>query len=309
MILFTLIGCSNDLDKTLKCNGEYSVCPDGSFAYRNSSLNCNFNTCTQNLHEESLPEKEKTINISEIKFIFSSQRCDDSINIKDDSKIGLKKLRWDNKRLIIEAYVSLNCLDEVRNGSYELINNTIILYYTKNKCKDCGKCTCVHPLRYELSDIPVNNYNFELRYEETLTISKELDKNQAYLELRHVGCWYDLNPEDECIYLDGNRWVMRKEGCSGSCFLDMTSNKAYLDVKTECNALKKSCKNDEDCKGIDTVCASGYTCSNQYCTPVFNRECFEPKDCVDKDKCKYESGCECVIGRCRFNTTYNFKSG
>ena len=91
---------------------------------------------------------------------FSSSECDGSIEDYDND---IKETKWINDNTLeITAYVIINCCNEIGKGSYEIVDNKIIL-----KFEDIGKdecdCICDSDLTYTFSDIDKKDYQFELQ--------------------------------------------------------------------------------------------------------------------------------------------------
>ena len=94
---------------------------------------------------------------------FSASHCDDTKDPYDQSLLGVKKTTWvDKTTLEITVNVPTNCTDDIRKGSFEIMDDTIILYYHYKKCFECSKCVCVREL---LFTIPVEKkeYQFEVK--------------------------------------------------------------------------------------------------------------------------------------------------
>ncbi len=101
----------------------------------------------------------------EIVMEFASGPCDPKISPYDSSNLGIKEITWiDNTTLQVKAYVSINCVEEIKNGDYDITDDRIILIYKSPRCKDiCAKCLCAHELVYNFINLERKDYQFELK--------------------------------------------------------------------------------------------------------------------------------------------------
>jgi len=77
---------------------------------------------------------------------------------------GVQETTWlDDTTLEVKVYVIVNCAEEVESGSYELVNDTIILIYTCPECEDdCLKCLCGYELTYTFTNLEQMDYHFAI---------------------------------------------------------------------------------------------------------------------------------------------------
>ena len=77
---------------------------------------------------------------------------------------GVRETTWlDDTTLEVKVYVIINCAEEIESGSYELINDTIILRYTCPECDgECVRCLCGHELTYTFTHLEHKDYQFEI---------------------------------------------------------------------------------------------------------------------------------------------------
>ncbi|MFA5338015.1 MAG: hypothetical protein WC330_06760 [Candidatus Omnitrophota bacterium] len=74
---------------------------------------------------------------------------------------GILKESWlnDNK-LVVECFVKTFCSGAKADGSYEIINDSIVLKYKITATGPVAQCNCVHRVIYEFSNLPKKNYSF-----------------------------------------------------------------------------------------------------------------------------------------------------
>ena len=95
-----------------------------------------------------------------VKLEFSVGECDLDPYGKEE---GVQETTWlDNTTLEVKAYVIINCAEEIESGSYELVNDTIILRYICPKCEECAKCLCGYELTYTFTHLEQKEYQFEI---------------------------------------------------------------------------------------------------------------------------------------------------
>ncbi len=80
------------------------------------------------------------------------------------SEIGINETIWlNNTSLCVKAYILINCGEIIENGSFQIVNNTISLYYISPECvEECMDCRCGMVLFYNFTNLEKKNYNFEL---------------------------------------------------------------------------------------------------------------------------------------------------
>ncbi|MBU7029558.1 MAG: hypothetical protein HXS48_21680 [Theionarchaea archaeon] len=76
----------------------------------------------------------------------------------------VQETTWlDDTTLEVKVYVAINCAEEVESGSYELVNDTIILRYTCPECdEDCVRCLCGYELTYTFTNLEQMDYQFQI---------------------------------------------------------------------------------------------------------------------------------------------------
>jgi hypothetical protein len=95
--------------------------------------------------------------------VFSASHCDDTKDAFDQSIMGVQKATWvDETTLEITALVPTNCSDDIRKGSFEIVDDTLILYYHYKKCFECSTCVCVRELLYTIQ-VEKKEYQFEVK--------------------------------------------------------------------------------------------------------------------------------------------------
>ncbi|MEM4703351.1 MAG: hypothetical protein QXP53_02615 [Candidatus Pacearchaeota archaeon] len=100
-----------------------------------------------------------------IKLDFNSGPCDESVNVYNQSELGIKRVTWlDNNTLLVEVYIRLVCACEnVTKGDYEINGTKIVLKYKVDAVSDvCATCMCVHKLDYKFTNLEKKDYQFEL---------------------------------------------------------------------------------------------------------------------------------------------------
>ncbi len=94
---------------------------------------------------------------------FFASPCDDTKDPYDQSMLGVQKITWLNETTLeITAYIATNCSDDIRKGSYEIVDDTLILYYHYKKCYECTTCVCVRELRYTIP-VEKKEYQYEVK--------------------------------------------------------------------------------------------------------------------------------------------------
>jgi hypothetical protein len=80
------------------------------------------------------------------------------------SEIGINETLWlNNNSLCVKAYILINCGEIIENGGFQIVNNTISLYYISPECvEECMDCMCGVVLFYNFSNLEKKDYNFEL---------------------------------------------------------------------------------------------------------------------------------------------------
>ncbi|RLF57567.1 MAG: hypothetical protein DRN27_07530 [Thermoplasmata archaeon] len=101
---------------------------------------------------------------------FSYEEC--TTLTEYDNETGLYTVNWedeinrtiwiDNSSLNILAYVTINCADSLIEGSYRIINETLLLYYTIQSSPFNAKCMCTHILYYNFTNLEKRDYQFRL---------------------------------------------------------------------------------------------------------------------------------------------------
>lgn len=203
---------------------------------------------------------------TEIVLAFSSGGCEDSINVRDQSKLGIKEALWVDDELHIKAFVLINCAESILGGSYNLSNKSFVLNYNKTQCDVCTTCNCVHQLSYIFKNVPKNEYKFELKsYSQQPNFRKEIDELNALHDLSTAGCWYTLSDKSECMTFEEPYWTIQKEGCLGKCKINYLTGEIIMDFNPMCTGLSTSCNNNTDCLSIRPNCASKYICDDKHC--------------------------------------------
>ncbi len=116
------------------------------------------------------PEVPETAKLS-----FSVKSCDDlgqtetktleepHIDPYDPESLGVKEANWlDDTTLDIKAYVSVNCAETVKKGSYKIEDDKLVLEYIPSGCDPCALCMCVSELNYRFTNLEKRPYQFEL---------------------------------------------------------------------------------------------------------------------------------------------------
>lgn len=97
---------------------------------------------------------------------FSYGPCNNSINTFDESSLGIQEFVWlTNDSLQVKAHVSLNCVEKIKRGNYEMTGDSISLLYKASTCgglRSCARCMCAHELVYVISDLDKKDYSFIL---------------------------------------------------------------------------------------------------------------------------------------------------
>lgn len=80
------------------------------------------------------------------------------------SEIGINETLWLNSNsFFVKAYILINCGEIIENGSFQIVNNTISLYYISPECvEECMDCMCGVILFYNFTNLEKKDYNFEL---------------------------------------------------------------------------------------------------------------------------------------------------
>ncbi|MBU6998619.1 MAG: hypothetical protein HXS41_01870 [Theionarchaea archaeon] len=96
---------------------------------------------------------------------FSAGPCDSDID-PYNTDMGVKNVRWiDDETLVVTVYVNINCAEEITDGDYQILGDTIILEYTAPECKTCTFCLCAHKMTYRFQNLEKKEYQFELKKE------------------------------------------------------------------------------------------------------------------------------------------------
>ena len=82
----------------------------------------------------------------------------------NQSEIGINETLWlNNNSLCVKAYILINCGEIIKNGSFQIVNNTISLYYISPECvEECIDCIWEVVLFYNFTNLEKKDYNFEL---------------------------------------------------------------------------------------------------------------------------------------------------
>jgi hypothetical protein len=112
------------------------------------------------------------------RFSFAFGPCNESVNAYNESELGVRTLTYTKTDIEgyyaeeIHALVSINCADNFTRGGYRRIGNdrgifeeigsSIILLYDHTDCEVCATCICAHELVYNISHVPLGNYNITL---------------------------------------------------------------------------------------------------------------------------------------------------
>jgi hypothetical protein len=80
------------------------------------------------------------------------------------SEIGINETLWlNNNSLCVKSYILINCGEIIENGSFQIVNTTISLYYLSPECvEECTDCMCGVVLFYNFTNLEKKDYNFEL---------------------------------------------------------------------------------------------------------------------------------------------------
>ena len=104
---------------------------------------------------EEVPEERRSVELE-----FSVGECDWHPGGKEE---GVRETTWLNDTTLeVKVYVIINCAEKVEGGSYELVNNTIILRYTCPECEECVDCVCGYELTYTFTYLEQKEYQFEI---------------------------------------------------------------------------------------------------------------------------------------------------
>lgn len=93
---------------------------------------------------------------------FVAGPCDRAIDPYDSSQHGVRETKWTQEGLEVNAYVSINCAEEIEGGDFLLEGDRVTLYYEAPRCQICTLCNCAHMLTYTFGNIERKNYVFEL---------------------------------------------------------------------------------------------------------------------------------------------------
>jgi len=98
----------------------------------------------------------------DISLNFSFSEC--GVFSFDESDTGINETIWiDNTTLNVKANVLINCGEEIINGSYQLVDDKITLYYNSPECvEECMDCMCGVVLYYNFTNLDKKDYQFEL---------------------------------------------------------------------------------------------------------------------------------------------------
>jgi len=82
----------------------------------------------------------------------------------NQSEIGINETLWlNNNSLYVKAYILINCGEIIENGSFQIINNTINLYYISPECvKECMDCMCGVVLYFNFTNLEKKDYKYRL---------------------------------------------------------------------------------------------------------------------------------------------------
>ena len=109
------------------------------------------------------PGENKTLDIA----ILNSAYIDYVVTLFtfNESETGINETNWiDDTTLNVKANVLINCGEEIINGSYQLVNDTITLNYIAPECnpENCMDCMCGVVLFYNFTNLHKKNYTFRL---------------------------------------------------------------------------------------------------------------------------------------------------
>jgi hypothetical protein len=105
---------------------------------------------------------------------FSYGPCDNTIDTFNKSNLGVQETNWvDDNTLQVKAYVSTNCANSIKQGSYELNNGDLILKYNVDiqlSLRGLARalCTCAHEVVYEIKNLERKEYKIEIKRTKTL---------------------------------------------------------------------------------------------------------------------------------------------
>ncbi len=104
------------------------------------------------------------------KLDFSFEKCDSIIEYDNETgsytinwKDEINKTIWiDNSSLDILAHVTINCAECMAGGSYDIMNDTLVLYYNVKRTPMFAHCMCTHTLYYNFTNLEQKDYHFQL---------------------------------------------------------------------------------------------------------------------------------------------------
>lgn len=77
--------------------------------------------------------------------------------------LGVRQASWVNGSLLITAFVSVNCADQIIAGRYRIENDMLnLLYYIDDPKMDKAECECAKEITYQISNAPKKEYSIAL---------------------------------------------------------------------------------------------------------------------------------------------------
>jgi len=109
-------------------------------------------------------EDNKKVNGINLGVTLDFQHSECGIFAFNKSEMGINETLWlNNNSLCVKAYILINCGEIIENGSFQIVNNTISLYYISPECvEECMDCMCGVVLFYNFTNLEKKDYNFEL---------------------------------------------------------------------------------------------------------------------------------------------------